>query len=65
VRLAIRTLDWQRKSGASPQQHSQESTGENIEGKAETRPPRWYAQIFNDQVMKEIENSMSGERGDN
>src|SRR6266850_695663 len=43
------------------QEYTQESTGDNIECQAETGPPHWDPWIFNEQMMKKVKNSMSGQ----
>jgi hypothetical protein len=54
-------LDLRGESGTSHQQNGEESAGENVEGKTEGGPPHGDTGILNEQVMKEVENSVSGE----
>jgi hypothetical protein len=61
--VAAVILNRRIESGASHQEHGKETTGENVERKAEARPPHRDTGILNEQVMKEVENSVSGEAG--
>jgi hypothetical protein len=63
--VAAVILNLRVQSGASYQQHGKEPTGENVERKAEAGPPHWDTGILNEQVMKEVEDCVSGEAGHN
>jgi hypothetical protein len=54
-------LDLRGESGAADQQHGKKTPGENVEGKAEARPPQRDTGILNEKVMKKVENSVSRE----
>src|SRR5689334_10243950 len=58
-------LNLRSESGPSHQQHGQETAGEDVERKAEAGPPYWDTRILNEPVMKEVENSVSGEGSQN
>jgi len=64
-RVAGVTLNLRSESGASHQQHGKETASENVERKAEAGPPNWDTGIPNNPVMKEVENSVSGEGSHN
>ena len=62
--LNLRILgDRPLKSGTPHQEHSEESAGDNVEGHTEAGPPQRDTWILNHLVMKEIEDTVSGERG--
>jgi len=62
--LNLRTLgDRPLKSGTSRQEHGEEPASDNVERHTEAGPPHRDTWILNHQVMKEIEDSVSGERG--
>jgi hypothetical protein len=60
-RVAPIILNLRSESRASHQQHGKETPGENVERKAEAWPPHRDTGILNEQMMKEVENSVSGE----
>ena len=64
-RVAAVVLNLRSESGASHQQHGKETAGENVKRKAEARPPHRDTGILNEQVMKEVENSVAGEGSHN
>jgi hypothetical protein len=53
------------ESGASHQQHGKETAGECVERKAEAAPPHGDTGILNEQALKQVENSVSGEGSHN
>ncbi len=63
-RVAAAILGVRGESGASHQQNGEETAGEHVERKAEAGPPYRDTGILNEQVMKGIESSVSGECGD-
>jgi hypothetical protein len=65
ARVAAVILNLRSESGASHQQHGKETAGENVERKAEAGPPHRDTGILNEQVMKEVQNSVSGEGSHN
>src|ERR1041385_5170070 len=63
--LVFPYLDLRSESGALHQQHGKEAASENVERKAEAGPPYRNTWILNKQVMKEVENPVSGEGSHN
>jgi hypothetical protein len=53
------------ESGASHQQRGKETAGKCFERKAEPAPPLRNTGILNEQAMKKVENSVSGEGSHN
>ena len=61
-RRAVRViLSLCSQCGASHQEHGKNTAGENIKGKTEAGPPQRDTGILNEQVMKEVENTVSSE----